>query len=407
MNFHIKNFGCRLNQFEGEELSTLLQNAGCVKTEIHACDILIVNGCAVTARTEQKINQFVRKFRRDNPETKIIITGCIAQGIFEGILSPIECAEIVAQKNKFDIERYIAEIHNAVITPQKQSRARASIKIQDGCDNSCSYCIVPLLRGKSISLSRSSIVERIREFETEGYREVVLTGVDIGSYRDNDTDLPLLLGAILEKTSSIHIRLSSLEPQNLSERLTDIFCRENRIAPHLHLPLQSGSETVLCAMNRHNYRPKEISEIIAGIRSRRHNLTVGADIIVGYPIETDSDFAQTVSLLESGAINYAHIFPFSPRPQTQAFSLKPIMPQILRVRLDALHSIDSINRLSAASRYIGKTLDFIVEKSTATACTGHTDNYLKVIATGTAPRGSVASIIVEKAGKMTIEGKIC
>jgi len=262
------------------------------------------------------------------------------------------------------------------------------------------------VRGRSVSRSSRDIIDQIRELTMSGFAEIVLTGVDIGNWSDGRAGLAKLVKKILSSTDVKVLRLSSLEPPGLTDELIEIFCTNERIAPHLHIPIQSGSERILKLMNRDWYKLDELIGRIEKVINCRDGVCIGTDIIIGFPGENDEDFEATERLLRSGYFAYAHIFKFSPRPMTPAYNLKPIPPKTVNERAKRIKEIDKNNRLSFAKKFVGKILDFIPERVTEERVFGHSLNYLKVVAQGSAKRGEISKVLVEDFAEMTVFGKV-
>ncbi len=415
LRFHIKNFGCRLNQHEGDAMYARLVDAGFIPSPMTEADLVIVNGCVVTGRAEQKVRQFIHKVKRENPGAKLLVTGCTAEAISRGLVGKIDGAEIVERQRMNDIAGLltISQSHQDVLdfprfNVKNIPRARAWLKIQDGCQRACSYCIVRIIRGKPRSRRVPDIIDCVNRIVEAGFNEIVLTGTDLGSWEGNNGKmrLPELLRKILDETDVSLIRLSSIEPPGVTEELIDVISSDDRIAPHLHIPLQSGSVDVLSAMNRPTYDPFDVLRRVDKLRAARDSLCVGADIIVGFPSEGDDDFEMTADLLRSGMISYAHLFKFSPRPGTEAAKLKPLPSKTVKARLKVLKSIDDENRSAFAKRFCGKTLRMVVEKCSGGKVLGHTENYLYAVCDGTAERRTIVKIAVQKAEGMKVFGKV-
>jgi len=403
-NFFIKNFGCRLNQHEGDIIAERMLDQGHNRTQWKDADVVIVNGCVVTARADRKLRQFIRKVHRENPDATILLTGCTAKAISLQLLPEIEGVETGLKSNSAMNMLQLPDFPR--ITGSGITRTRACLKIQDGCDRKCAYCIVPLVRGNSRSRPIDDIVEQVSIFVDTGFKEIVLTGVDIGDWRQNSLRLPDLMRKILDKTGIYRLRLSSLEPPGLTGELIELISIESRIAPHIHIPLQSGSYRLLREMNRPQYNPDEIVEKLEILRDARQDICFGTDIIIGYPRETTDDFGCTAELLQSGIFAYAHIFRFSPRPGTAAFKLEKIDNTTVDILTRILHDIDKRNRRNFARNFIGRKLEFIVERSYGNIASGRTANYLKVHAHGKVRQGDTADVMVKSTGEMMLEGEI-
>ncbi|HEY9595895.1 MAG TPA: radical SAM protein, partial [Spirochaetia bacterium] len=259
-------------------------------------------------------------------------------------------------------------------------------KVQDGCDSWCSYCRVPQARGRAVSLDAAEVVRRAAELESIGYREIVITGVNISAYRSSGLDLAGLLLRLLDGTTRVRYRLSSLEPESISESLAEV-ARGGRICPHFHIPVQSGSDTTLARMKR-RYRARRVAEAVKQLRAASRDPFVAADIIVGFPGEADEEFAATRSLVEDLAFAGLHVFPFSARPGTLAARMKPMIPE--RVRYERARELTAIGKAQAA-RYaaasVGRVVDVLLEGGEGGRGTGVSDNYLKLVVNGL-PSGS-------------------
>ncbi|MCL2705994.1 MAG: tRNA (N(6)-L-threonylcarbamoyladenosine(37)-C(2))-methylthiotransferase MtaB [Spirochaetaceae bacterium] len=359
--------GCKLNQFESEAIadSFSLLGADIVSVEDNA-DIYIVNTCTVTSKSEQKARRIIRKIAKDFPYSAVIVTGCYAQLERDAINNIADNLVVVPQDRKelllklpdfifdhgfdrIDFINFLKEVvdnsdfsENSFYTIKNEYtfHSRAFLKIQDGCNNICKYCRVPLARGKSRSMEYSDVILNIKNLEKTGYREVVLTGVNISSYKSDATDLILLIEKILDNTEKIRIRFSSIEPDSIDKRYLNIIGKE-RICSHFHLPVQSGSDSILASMGRRYSRDKVI-EAVEILRSACVNPLISADIITGFPGETERDFKDTFDLAEQAALSYLHVFPFSKRPGTAASKMKNVIPErVSRERAETLRVLSN------------------------------------------------------------------
>jgi len=404
--------GCKLNQCETEALADSFEKQGFDISEYSEdSEIYVVNTCTVTSKSEQKARRIIRKTSRDNPDSLVIVTGCYAQLEPEVIrdLGPNVLSVPLDQKDLImDMAGFLASgqadgaglYKTAGFWLESQSpgvddtqnrfrfsaadfnfHARAFLKIQDGCDNSCAYCRVCLARGKSVSLESSVLMDRLKELEKGGYREVVLTGVNIDSYRDGDMDLSDLLEKILDETTGFRIRLSSLEPETLLSRDLSILAHP-RICPHFHVSAQSCSDTVLQRMNR-PYRTQSVIDAVKRLRELKNDPFIAADIIAGFPGETEEEHGQTLAVLKELNFSRIHVFPFSPRPGTAAWDMKPAVPE--RITSERTAQIRHIS-LSSYKEYLinqkGQELQVLIEEELSDDGTpyweGTSENYLKV-----------------------------
>jgi threonylcarbamoyladenosine tRNA methylthiotransferase MtaB len=404
--------GCKLNQCETEALADSFEKQGFHITEFSdASDVYVVNTCTVTSKSEQKARRVIRKVSRDFPDSLVLVTGCYAQleaeligELGDNVLSvPLDQKDLI-----MDMAAYLASGQADGLDLYKhagfwletqapgiegsQSRfrfsaadfnfhARAFLKIQDGCDHRCAYCRVCLARGKSVSLDSSVLLERLKELEAKGYREVVLTGVNIDSYSDGEMDLSDLLETILDQTEGFRIRLSSLEPETLLSRDLSILSHP-RICPHFHVSAQSCSNSVLERMNR-PYRSESVKNAVERLRELKDHPFIAADIICGFPGETDEEHRETVAALEQLNFSRIHVFPFSPRPGTAAWSMKPAVPE--RITGERTGEIRNISK-SSYGQYLkdqnGKQLKVLLEEQSSSGgqqyWEGTSENYLRV-----------------------------
>jgi threonylcarbamoyladenosine tRNA methylthiotransferase MtaB len=366
--FSIQNFGCRATDADAACLRRQLLGKGLTPAHEHAAaDVVVLNTCTVTAAADAQAREAVRKIHRANPSTRIVVSGCYAQRAPEelaslpgvvlvvgnshlaeipGALDPPGVAAasgappgsdfvLLSQiEEPMSLDRGPAKIltgdifaHAAVSLPRAgpsdRDRTRPILKIQDGCDHRCSYCVIPFVRGRSRSLPPDSVVQEIRDLVSSGAKEIVLSGISLGSYgRDlaPRSDLASLVQRVLAETALDRLRFSSIEPQDVTRDFIDLAASFDRIAPHFHLPLQSGSDRILRAMHRW-YRAEHYAERIALIRAALPHAAIGADVIAGFPGETEDDFARTVDLIERLPFTYLHVFSFSARPGTEAAQL--------------------------------------------------------------------------------------
>lgn len=399
--------GCKLNQFESEAIADKLKGKGVeIVPFSDKADIFIINTCTVTSKSEQKARRVIRKVSRENPGSTIIVTGCYVQLNQEDVDSLAENLITIRQEDKESIinfaEQYLGK--NPDIEGFRESlldhdekefngkfyfvnsdysfHSRAFLKIQDGCNNFCHYCRVPLARGRSVSLDHEKVIENIRQIEDEGYNEVVLTGVNVTAYKSGIYDFPLLVHLILERTDSIKIRLSSLEPDMVDVRYRDIV-KSSRICGHFHLPVQSGSDAVLKAMGR-KYKSDKVTEAVEILRSSGKDPFISADIITGFPGETDEDFKDSFNILKNNNFASMHVFPFSRRPGTKAYNMKNLVPErISGERAEKLRNLSDSLFSEYTERWEGKEAEAIIEGEEVISgrlyLKGLSDNYLKII----------------------------
>ncbi len=345
MRYHVTNFGCRASQADGAAIESLLSRNGLEQAPDHkSAEFVILNTCTVTATADDELRQIVRRVNRDNPDARIVITGCYAQRAPEELVDLPGVSLVVGNSHKTKIAELLAapyhgEVHVGDIfeageflaTPVEGAagdRSRPNLKIQDGCPNRCSFCIIPFVRGNSRSAPVAQVVEQIRNLSAAGYPEVVLTGINLGRWgREVGMRMRLadLLRIVLAETDVQRLRLSSVEPMDWSDDLLQLMADSPRIAKHMHIPLQSGSDTVLRRMHR-KYRPHHYESRVRLARELMPDAAIGADVMTGFPGETEEEFAQTRAFVEALPFTYLHIFPYSERPGTPAADAQNHVP---------------------------------------------------------------------------------
>jgi threonylcarbamoyladenosine tRNA methylthiotransferase MtaB len=396
MTVFLYTLGCKLNQSETEALAYSFQKEGFAITAAPAdADIAIINTCTVTSKSDQKARRMLRFVERKLPRALIIFTGCYAQverefliDLFEKrfhiavvsqeekplLLKFPEMARAVAgfadlpriEKWKF-FKEYILRHRQEKLDPFSLSgehsafHARAFLKIEDGCDAHCAFCRVPSARGKTISLENDKVMEKIKCLIDQGFQEIVFTGVNISAYKSGAYDLAALLEDAIVHTRNVRFRLSSLEPEAISQRLSDVL-RQEAVCPHFHLPIQSGSDLVLSRMRR-TYSVRVVYDVVAHLKSCKPDAFIAADFLVGFPGESDADFAETKRVARDLGLAHLHVFPFSRRPGTVAFAMKERVPEIL-IRQRAKELVECSHQ--SYNRYIdgwkGKDVDVILER---------------------------------------------
>ncbi len=399
----LETLGCKVNQYESSHLAEILTTANYHWVPFRAkADIYIVHSCAVTSRAAFQTRQLLRRARRNNPAALVLAIGCDAQLEPHRIARERLATHILGTAEKLDLlhwlnaagsysnpclavsdARLAATLKPLPTTRMHSGRARAFLKVQDGCDSFCSYCVVPYTRGKSRSLPQQDVRAQLERYTRHGYREVVFTGIHLGQWgKDLEPcqDLAGLLQFLAAGALPPRIRLSSLEPGEWSDHLLRCVSSNPSICPHFHVPLQSGSRDVLQAMHR-PYTPGQYSELICEMRRRFPRAALGADVMVGFPGETEHHFQETVELIEALPLTYLHVFPFSPRPGTPAADLaNRITGSTLKQRAKVLHNLDTRKRIQFRQANIGQPVEVLVESEIeAGLWRGTTDNYLQVM----------------------------
>ena len=324
-SFSIQSFGCRVNQAEAFVWADELQKKGYRYEKNHTkSDVILVNTCTVTSKADSDVRGFLRRINRINPSARLVLTGCYVERSSEEFVSNPQIWRIIPNSEKGNLSQILTPVAQPEEGISLQPfRSRALVKIQDGCDLRCTFCVVPSVRGHSISLGSNTIITQVREYLHQGFEEIVLTGVHLCLY-GKDVDQSLSLVDLLQDLETIEglgrIRLSSLDPRFLSEDMLEFFTTSQKICPHFHLSLQSGCDRILCRMGR-KISVTDYQRVLNFFRHRVPHAALGADILVGFPEESASDFEKTQKFLEDSPLTYFHVFTYSPRPGTQASTL--------------------------------------------------------------------------------------
>ncbi|PKL51627.1 MAG: tRNA (N(6)-L-threonylcarbamoyladenosine(37)-C(2))-methylthiotransferase MtaB [Nitrospira bacterium HGW-Nitrospira-1] len=408
MKVAVLTLGCRVNQSESSIIQGTLEENGITIVALKENpDICVVNTCAVTTKSASNSRQLIRRAVKGG--ARVIVTGCYCQLKKDEVRSIPGAIELVDNTRKFEIVKIITGKENALVF-SRFSRSRPHLKVQDGCNFRCSYCIVPLARGSSKSVPLDEIIKRAQIIETAGYNEVVVTGVHLGSYGQDLADksnLRHLIKSILKFSHLKRIRLSSLEINEVDDELIELL-QDIRLCSHIHLPLQSGSDKVLRLMKR-NYTLSEFSSKIHKIFSRVDNISIGSDIIVGFPGEEDEEFMDTYNFLKSFPFSYLHIFPFSVRPDTEAGKMKDrVHSHVIKNRLDILMELNRDKKLTYLQKQLHRVLDVIIEEKTSDGyAIGTSGNYIKVsMPFNNARKGSIVFAKISRASENLLEGFI-
>ncbi|MFA5851645.1 MAG: tRNA (N(6)-L-threonylcarbamoyladenosine(37)-C(2))-methylthiotransferase MtaB [Spirochaetales bacterium] len=393
-----RTLGCKLNQLETESVADAFSGAGAIiRAFDEPADLYVVNTCTVTSKAEQKARRVMRQALTQNPHAVVLVTGCYAQMDPEG-LSLVHPRSVVLpgdEKSALlslaawlqdnwqghgDLQDAVVEWKESLAHPAKPAGAasaldpfayrpktfafhsRPSLKIEDGCDNRCAYCRVCLARGPAISLAPDRILERVLELERAGKAEIVLTGINLAQYRSGAMRFPDLLEYLIEGTASICFRISSYEPEYIDEAFLRAFAHL-RVQPHVHLAVQSGSSSVLKRMAR-PYTADRVAEAVAALRATRDDPFIAVDMIAGFPGETEAEFEATCALCRDLDFAWIHAFPFSARPGTKAYEMRPKVPErVAGERVTALSELARSGKSRYVERWIGKRIGVILEKS--------------------------------------------
>ena len=394
---YIETLGCKVNQVDSESIAaSYLADGHEIAASAKDADICILNTCTVTAKADHQCRQMIRRMRKASPHAKIIVTGCYANIAKEELekMPEVDCVECADNSRSLRAKRSnpASSLDCFGLPPRNdmlKKRSRPQLKIQDGCNNFCSYCIVPYARGRSRSVSPEKVIEQIEAIAKQGYNEVVLTGIHLGHYGlDLSPKMNLfeLLSHLNDQRSTINdqrprLRLSSIDPDDWSEDLIILVTTTKNICPHFHIPLQSGDDTILKAMGR-RYTTEKYTGLVKKLKERLPDASIGADVIVGFPGETDELFENTRKFIESLPLTYLHVFPFSKRPGTKAAELKDDVPNREKQRrVTILRDITDKMKKSYFDSFIGRELKVIIEvkRDKTTGCyKGVSENYIPV-----------------------------
>jgi len=478
-SYHVENFGCRATQADGAALERQFEERGLVRASADSADVVVINSCTVTAAADKDARAAIRRVQRKNPNARIVVTGCYAQRAPEEVaelpgvdlvignshktqlatialqhkdtepnttfipldrLAPAHELLTVNDRRPIFVSDIFAhtELQAAPVFDAANDRTRPNLKVQDGCDNRCSFCVIPYVRGHSRSLSLGEIIRQVNALVASGYREVVISGINLGRW-GHDLALGSHLAAISETTRAfesrnesrshrhpkfedlIHaildctelekLRISSVEPMDWSDELIALLANSPRIAKHAHVPMQSGSDAVLRRMHR-KYRPWHYREKIEQIRAAMPGAAIGADVMVGFPGETDGEFNETRRMIEELPLTYLHVFTYSPRPGTPAAAMPDqLPPHVTGERSRMLHQLASQKKLAFMRSFIGKTIEAITLNTVPSANGGEqtealTDNYLKLMLLGRQQPNQWLKVTVRSVGDGGLAGCI-
>ncbi len=395
-----QTFGCKLNFSETSTLSRIFQDKG-YQTVDHKdlADVYVIHTCSVTGNAEKKCRAAIRQVKRRNPAAKVAVIGCFAQLKPEELSRLAEVDLILGNNEKFQLYEHLETLLSSSSFPKEKwlaseilksgnfhpaysagDRTRSFLKIQDGCDYFCAYCTIPLARGLSRSNTIKQTMDIAREIAASEAKEIILTGVNIGDFGKQHNETLLGLMEELEKLEGIErIRLSSIEPDLLSDKMIDLISKSVKFLPHFHIPLQSGSDKLLKAMNR-KYDVALFDDRVRRIKSMMPHACIAADVIVGFPGESDEDFTAALEYIKNAPISYVHVFTYSSRPNTKASRMDGIIPPtIKKERSEILHQVSDEKKLIFYQEYLGKTAYVLFESDDhGGEIQGWTGNYLRV-----------------------------
>lgn len=402
-NYRIVTFGCKVNQHDSAALAETLEARGWQPAVGTSPELILVNTCTVTARADQEARQVIRRLHREHPRAALLVTGCYAQRAPAEVAALPGVRGVCGNQEKGRLDEVLAALEDggsflgvgefspgagfAAFVPRRfPGHTRAFLKIQEGCSHGCAYCIVPRVRGGSRSLPPAGVEAALMELAAAGFAEVVLTGIDLGQYGRDLTPKASLAGLLRRLAGRVfpfRLRLSSLEPQEVSEELIDALAALPEVCPHFHLPLQSGSARVLAAMGR-PYTPERFRDLARELLARFPDAALGLDVLVGFPGEGPEDVAATYELVASLPVAYLHVFPFSPRPGTPAAGLPPLPAPEVRRRAAWLRELGRHKRAAFYQAQVGKVGEVLVERPAPRPgwLAGLSRNYLRVLLPG-------------------------
>lgn len=420
MKFKIITLGCKVNTYESEFMLENLILSGYFYDEENP-DIIIINTCSVTNMADRKSRKLVHKAKREHKNAILIVVGCSAQNHQEDykkmgidiLLGNKEKSKIPDLLNKYlkDKNEYISFTNERKLDFEDMrvkkftTHTRAFVKIQDGCDNFCSYCIIPYVRGSIRSKNFGTAISEVKELVENGHKEIVLTGIHTGSYNDNGHDLSDLIKELAKIDGLDRIRISSIEITELNDKFLELLKTEPKIANHLHIPLQSGSDIVLKRMNR-KYDKKYFKEKIAKIRSIRPDISITTDCIVGHPYETDECFLEYMEFVKEINFSKLHVFPYSVRTGTAAALMPQISDEVKKERVKALLALSEKLEENYYQKFLGQEVSIITEEYQDEYIVGFTSNYLKIYIKGDYKLNCSYKCVIDKISDGNIYGHV-
>lgn len=398
MIFKVFSLGCKVNSYECAALASLLKNEGFQEDDFAKPDVVIINTCSVTSTADQKSRQHIRKFQRLYPQAIMIIMGCYAQGNKDYILENIKPTILVGASHRNEIPDLIRQYQKTqenIVLLDDDTRhfsyeefgitsyyenTRAYLKIEDGCNNFCTYCIIPYRRGQLRSRQPEHVISEAEYLVKQGYQEIILSGIHVGGYGQDLKTITFseLVEKLLEIPDLSSLRISSIEESEIDDHLIRLLKEKNNLAKHLHIPLQSGSPTVLKRMAR-RYSTDDFLAKIKRIKEEIPGIAITTDVIVGFPGETDEEFEQTSQFIKNCGFHLLHVFPFSPREGTPAAKMtNQVAPEIKKQRVNRLINLSEELWANYTHSFIGRLVTILVERFEKGLNIGHTTNYIEV-----------------------------
>ncbi len=394
MKFNIVTFGCKVNQYESNMMKERMLSSNFFYVEnISEANIIVVNTCSVTNVADKKCLKMIRRIKREYPNSILVVAGCSSQNKQE-IYENLDIDILIGNKDKSKIDvllkeyikthkRYVKFYNDRNLDFEDMlisdyNHIRAFIKIEDGCDNFCSYCIIPYVRGSVRSKKFETVIKEAKLLTQKGHKEIVLTGIHTGHYMDNDYDLTDLINELSKIDDLLRIRISSIEITELNDKFLNMLSTNKKVCDHLHIPLQAGSDEILKKMNR-KYDLKYYEEKIKKIRMIRPDISITTDIIVGFPYETDELFNETLEFSRKMNFSKIHVFPYSIRLGTSAANMpNQVDESIKKERVKKLMDLSEIMEKEYYNKFVGKELDILVEECDNNVSIGHSSNYLMI-----------------------------
>ena len=421
--------GCKVNQYDSDAMRTLFIRNGYSQAEDDDADVYVINTCSVTSVGDRKSRQMVRRIRRAHPHAIIAVAGCYAQLAPEVFEQMGDVDVIVGHQNRSQIVQYVEEarksdkplnevvdimkvktFENMEVDPEGEVKTRAFIKVQEGCDNYCTFCIIPYARGRLKSRQQKDAVEEIKKLVARGYREVVLTGIHLGNYGKDlhdGTSLSTLVAELVKIPDLLRIRLGSIESVELSEELIQIIQNEPKVCRHLHLPIQSGSDSVLKGMNRH-YRLPQFKKLIQELREKIPGVALTTDLIVGFPGETEENFKETLETLKEIQFSGIHVFPYSQRTGTPAATYpNQVSNEVKKERVHRVQALEKRIAREYRAQFMGKVVHVLAEEVKNGYYEGLTDEYIRVtIKSDGIERGHMYPVLIDTLTEDGLEGHL-
>lgn len=425
MKFNILTFGCKVNSYESEYMKEQLVNHGYLYEEDYkTSDIVIVNTCSVTNTADNKCKKMIRNVRRDNKNALLMVCGCTAENHREE-LNDLDIDILIGNKEKSKVieliedyqnsnEKYIKFYNNRRLpfedmkVNEFNDKTRAYVKIQDGCNNYCAYCIIPYVRGSIRSKGFDAAVEEIKELVSKGHKEIVFTGINTGAYgkETGKYDLTDLIREISKIERLERIRVSSIEITEINDKFIEEMKQNKKLCGHLHVSLQSGSERILQIMNR-KYTKQEYLDKINKLREARPDINLTTDVIVGFPTETEEEFLECIDYCKLVGFSKIHVFPYSKREGTKAATMDGHLPNtIKKERARRLIEIDNDLQLKYNEKFVGKIVNVLIEEIDQGKSIGHTENFLKVEIEGNLETNTCYIVLIKKANIESVQGEL-